>query len=114
MSHFDDLFVVRTILPNTSGAYLLRVFVDFEQRFSILGWKVVWSREKLNTPTRFRRTTESSYSVPIIIEDDHENDFGAKDLIVDSGRWILVEDRDFENAVDAITYCRELLRGELT
>lgn len=113
MSHFDDLFLIRTILPNTSGAYVLRVFPKGAQRLSILAWRMTWTRVDARQPIdKYHRTFESCLVEPVLVEDDYGEDNGFRDLLVDHGRWSDIDVADFDTADAAIAHCREQLRKE--
>ena len=112
MTPLEETFVVRSIVPNTSQAYLLRVSSEgLTQRFTILAWRVEWfrsARAEQWGKRNFRVTDETYVAMPIVYEDAGGVN-GCLDIVVDRGVYTDVFGAEFYNEVDAIRSCVSIL-----
>lgn len=98
--------VIRSIVPNTSKAYVLRVGPDWIQRLSIVAWRIEVFSFFDDVGRDLHR--ESTYTYPITTELDQSDATGSMECVVD-GNNVDVFERIFDTEDEAIIYCRERL-----
>jgi hypothetical protein len=93
---------IRQIVPNTTGAYCLRVFADEVQELSIFAWLVETGDSMVGGEWRTVRhlTTDGT---------DEENCSGFVDCVVDRGSYDVPQLSTFQTQDAAIAYCRKQL-----
>ena len=101
------LFTVRSIVPNVTNAFLLRVYVDAIDQRVIVAWQITW--ERYGGAGRLGGQAAEDVSVrPILAAGDFEAFDNAVDFICDHHRYLL-DDEEFETREEAVTYARTLL-----
>lgn len=98
------VFTERAILPNTTGAYILRVYDDSStQELSIVAWRVEWTKDRRENGSEI----DASSPWPITIEDDYDGISNAIEFIVDRETYVVACETFFTAREDAILYAQQ-------
>lgn len=109
MPQLTHVFTERAILPNTTGAYILRVSIDGSvEALSIVAWRIEWTKDRRENGSE----SESSAPWPITIEDDYDEVGNVVDFIADRGVFVAAFTASFTTMHEAIAYAQEELAAK--